>query len=168
MGILGIIHLVVAILAMIFGAVVIFLKKGTRVHVRFGYAYVASMLAVNISALMIYKLFGKFGPFHWAALISLASIAGGMIPAIRRKPRGIWIELHYEFMNWSIVGLYAAFWSETFTRYFRFQGFWILVATATALTVVIGAYLIKSRKAKILAQFGVRDKSKVGSKKIAN
>lgn len=164
MGILGITHLAVAILAMIFGAIVIFMKKGTKTHVKIGYAYVVSMVGVNVTALMIYNLFGKFGPFHYAALISLLSVMGGMIPAIRRKPKGRWIEMHYEFMNWSVIGLYAAFWSETFTRYFRFQGFWVLVATATALTVAIGAYLLKSKKAQILAVYGYTTKKGKESK----
>ncbi len=150
---LGLIHFLSAILAMIFGMVVILNKKGTKIHIRVGYSYAIAMLVLNITALLIYKLFGKFGPFHIAAVISLASLLGGLIPAYLKKPEKTWLEFHYEFMNWSVIGLYAAFWSETFTRFFRFSGFWVLVATATAITVAVGAYLLKSKKKKILGHY---------------
>jgi hypothetical protein len=122
-------------------------------HVRFGYAYAGMMFILNASAFLIYDLFGSFGPFHWAALISLSTLIAGLVPAFFRWPEKNWLELHYEFMNWSIVGLYAAFWSETFTRFFRFEGFWILVSTATFMTVAAGIYFIKKKKKSILARF---------------
>lgn len=150
---LGGLHFISALLAMFFGAFVIFKKKGGKIHVRAGYAYAVMMLILNITALLIYKLFGKFGPFHIAAVISLGSLLGGLIPAYLRKPEKTWLEFHYEFMNWSVIGLYAAFWSETFSRFFRFAGFWVLVATGTALTVAIGAYFLKSRKNKMLEKY---------------
>lgn len=153
LGFLGIIHLVSAIAAMIFGAIVLFLKKGTSLHIRLGYFYALCMLILNGTALMIYNLFGYFGPFHYAAIISLVSLLGGLVPAYLRKPKDSWLELHYEFMNWSIIGLYAAFWSETFSRFFRFAGFWVLVATGTAMTVAIGIYLLKSKKRTVLDKY---------------
>ncbi|RNC79679.1 MAG: DUF2306 domain-containing protein [Balneola sp.] len=153
MGTLGIIHLISAIAAMIFGAIVLFLKKGTPLHIRLGYFYAVSMLILNGTALMIYDLFGYFGPFHFAAIISLISLLGGLVPVYLKKPKNSWLELHYEFMNWSIIGLYAAFWSETFSRFFRFAGFWVLVATGTAMTISIGAYVLKSKKRTILDRY---------------
>ncbi len=150
---IGLIHFISAIGAMIFGIIPLMLEKGSRLHVRFGYIYVALMLILNISAFFIYKVLGTFGPFHVAAVISLLTLLGGIIPAVRKKPKKKWLEYHYEFMNWSVVGLYAAFWSETLTRFFPFSGFWIVVATATAITVAAGAYLIKSKKKQILGRF---------------
>ncbi len=152
-NLLGGIHFGSALLAMAFGAIVVLKEKGTKFHVQAGYAYTAMMLVLNITALMIYQLFGHFGPFHYAALISLASLFGGIIPAYLKKPEKTWLEFHYEFMNWSIIGLYAAFWSETFSRFFRFAGFWVLVATGTAMTVAIGAYILKKRKKEILQKY---------------
>ena len=153
MDFLGLTHLTSAILAMIAGAFVIFTKKGTKNHVRLGYTYAAMMMILNATAFLIYDLFGHFGPFHWAALISLATLIAGLLPAFLQRPRHSWLELHYEFMNWSIVGLYAAFWSETFTRFFRFEGFWILVSTATFMTVAVGVYFIRKKKKQILSRF---------------
>ncbi len=151
--VLGGIHFGSAILAMITGMVIIFLKKGTNLHIKIGYTYAISMLILNVTALMIYDLFGGFGPFHVFAVISLATLIAGLIPAYLKKPEGKWLEMHYEFMNWSVVGLYAAFWSETFTRFFAFQGFWIVVGVATAVTVFVGAIFIKKKKSKILSRF---------------
>ena len=152
--VLGWVHFGSAILAMILGAVVVIKKKGTKFHVQVGYSYAAMMLILNITALMIYQLFGQFGPFHFAAVISLISIFGGLIPAYLKKPEKIWLEFHYEFMNWSVIGLYAAFWSETFSRFFRFAGFWVLVTTATAMTVSVGWYLLKKKKKIMMQKYG--------------
>ncbi|MCP9290467.1 DUF2306 domain-containing protein [Gracilimonas sediminicola] len=154
---IGLAHFSFAILSMILGALIIFIKKGGSFHKKLGYVYFGSMIGLNVTALMIYKLFGFFGPFHVFALISLVSVIAGFVPAYLKKPKDTWLEYHYEFMNWSVVGLYAAFWSETFTRFFSFQGwdgFWILVGTATGITVAIGAYLIKKKKSYFLEKFG--------------
>ncbi len=154
-NLIGGIHFGSAILAMILGALVLLKKKGTKFHIQVGYVYAIMMVVLNITALMIYQLFGHFGPFHYAALISLVSLFGGLIPAFLKKPEKTWLEFHYEFMNWSIIGLYAAFWSETFSRFFRFAGFWVLVATGTSMTVAIGVYLLKKRKKDVLEKYSV-------------
>lgn len=154
---IGLAHFSFAILSMIFGALIIFIKKGGAIHKKLGYFYFFSMIGLNVTALMLYKLFGFFGPFHVFALISLAGVIAGFLPAYLKKPKNTWLEYHYEFMNWSVVGLYAAFWSETFTRFFSFQGwygFWMLVGVATGVTVAIGGYLIKKKKDYFLEKFG--------------
>ena len=112
----GMIHLVSAILATVFGTMVLVMKKGTANHVRAGYAYTISMVVMLITAFMIYRLFGGFGIFHIAAIVSTFTLAGGMIPVIRKRPRKRWLEMHLAFMYWSVIGLYAAFASETLTR----------------------------------------------------
>ncbi|MGN8226028.1 DUF2306 domain-containing protein [Gracilimonas sp. BCB1] len=157
---LGLAHFIFAILSMTSGALIVFIKKGGSVHKKLGYFYFFAMIGLNGTALMIYKLFGFFGPFHVFALISLATTIAGFIPAYLKKPKHTWLEYHYEFMNWSVVGLYAAFWSETFTRFFSFQGwdgFWMLVAIATGVTFAIGAYLIKKKKNYFIDKFGGKE-----------
>ncbi|MDR9419627.1 DUF2306 domain-containing protein [Gracilimonas sp.] len=153
---IGLIHFLFAILSMVLGAMIILLKKGDRKHKIIGYCYVFCMFGLNISALTIYDLFEFFGPFHVFALFSLATVIGGFIPAFLKKPEDSWLEYHYEFMNWSVVGLYAAFWSETFMKFFSFvgmTGFWLLVGSATVITVGIGAYFIKKKKVKMLGKY---------------
>ena len=113
---IGLVHLLSAIVALITGTSVLAIKKGTRTHIRIGYIYAISMLILNITAFMIYRLFDGFGIFHIAALVSLLTLLGGMIPVFLRKPESSWLILHFSFMYWSVMGLYAAFASEVLTR----------------------------------------------------
>jgi uncharacterized membrane protein len=69
---IGLAHLIIALLAIVFGTLVILSRKGTRKHKWLGRAYSGSMVAVNVSALLIYELFGGFGLFHWMARFLLA------------------------------------------------------------------------------------------------
>ena len=134
-------HIATAISALVFGLCVFLTRKGTRLHKQFGYAYFFNMLGLNISALFIYRLTGNFGPFHGAALASLLTLIAGFIPAYLRLPQGRWLELHYEFMNWSYVGLVAAGVSEATTR-LPSAPFWPAVFAGTAIVFLVGGRLI--------------------------
>lgn len=148
----GIVHLTAALLAMVFGTLTFYTNKGSRRHRQIGYAYVVAMVAVNITAFQIYVLFGKFGPFHGAAVWSSLSIMAGMVPVLLKRPgNGKWLRLHYYFMNWSVVGLYAAFWAETLVRFFPMRQFWPVVVVATLGTTVLGGILIRRNQARLLA-----------------
>lgn len=147
----GLVHLSAALLAMVTGAIVLLNTKGGLLHKRVGYVYVGSMLILNLTAFLIYHLFGKFGPFHWLAAISLLSLAWGMIPVLLRNRVNKWIYWHYYFMNWSVVGLYAAFWAEALTRTLPMGQFWPVVIAATTLTAVLGSYLIRRNASRLLA-----------------
>lgn len=114
-GPVGTIHLFTAILALIFGTMILLMKKGTRRHKITGYGYVISMTLMLITSFMIYRLFNGFGIFHIFSVLATLTIAGGMVPAILRKPAD-WFSLHFNFMYWSVIGLYAAFVSEVMTR----------------------------------------------------
>lgn len=124
---IGLIHLIASISALFFGTLVLITEKGTKRHKQIGYAYAVSMLGVIATALMIYRLFGRFGVFHVAALVSGLTLLGGIIPAILRKPAKSWFRLHYSLMYWSVIGLYAAFVAEVLVRipqtpFFRMVG----------------------------------------------
>lgn len=149
---IGLLHLSAALLAMATGAIVLLSTKGGLLHKRIGYVYVVCMLILNLTAFLIYHLFGKFGVFHWLAALSLLGLAGGMIPVLLRNRISKWIYWHYHFMNWSIVGLYAAFWAETLTRTLPMNQFWPVVLVATTLTSVIGSYLIRRNTSRLLAE----------------
>lgn len=111
----GAIHLIFSLFALALGTAVLLMNKGTRAHKRVGYLYVIAMLGVNATALMIYRLFGGFGLFHWMAVLSLLTIICGILPMWLQKPRS-YVSLHFNFMYWSVIGLYGAFVSETFVR----------------------------------------------------
>lgn len=141
---LGWFHTLCAVVALVSGAFVVGMRKGTANHVQIGYIYVGSMVALNVTALMIYRLFGGFGPFHIAAIFSLIGLIVAILPAILRRPRKTWLTQHYYGMSWSYVGLIAAAASEFITRV-PATVFWWGVLGATAGVVVIGGTIIKLR-----------------------
>lgn len=134
-------HIGTAVSALVFGLCVLVTRKGTRLHKQLGYAYFFNMLGLNISALFIYRLTGEFGPFHASALASLVTLIAGFIPAFLRLPHGRWLELHYELMNWSYVGLVAAGASEAATR-LPAAPFWPAVVAGSAIVFIVGGMLI--------------------------
>jgi FtsH-binding integral membrane protein len=50
------------------------------------------------------------------ALISLATIAAGLVPVWTRRPEPGWLERHGRFMAWSFAGVVAAFLAEISAR----------------------------------------------------
>jgi uncharacterized membrane protein len=149
---LGLVHTLLGALALLFGLAVVVQRKGTRTHQRIGRAYFASMLLLNGTSFMIYDLYGRFGPFHIAAVISMATTAAGFLPAYLRRPHTTWMAVHGIFMGWSYVGLLAAFVAEIATRIPGVR-FGTGVIGATALAMVGGAILIHTRVPKIVSTF---------------
>ncbi len=105
---IGLTHTVAAVVALLAGAAVLLIPKGTRRHRQVGWVYVVSMLVLNTTALSIYRLFDGFGPFHAGAIFSLVTVAAGTVAALgarrargRRDPvaRARAVERHYQFMN---------------------------------------------------------------------
>jgi len=135
------------------GAVVLLRRKGTLSHKRLGYLYAFSMIGLNITALLIYRLFHGPGPFHVLAVVSLSTLIAGLLPALRR--RAGWLERHYRLMAWSYVGLGAAFLAETVVRLPFVHGigwrFGIAAFLASSFVAVIGGRLIERRRKSALA-----------------
>lgn len=134
---IGFIHLISACLALVTGTMVLTMEKGTKKHIKVGYIYAVSMVVVVATAFMIYRLFGGWGIFHWAAVVSGLTLLAGMIPVILRKPKNNWLDLHFSFMYWSVLGLYMAFVSEMSTRIPE-TPFFSMVAIATGCIGIIG------------------------------
>ena len=152
MTLLGAVHVAFGLAALASGAAVLLRRKGTASHRRLGWTYAAAMLGLNGTAFLIYRLFGGVGPFHVAALASLVTLVGGLIPAIRRRPADRWVERHYYWMTYSYVGLLAATTSEIVTR---LPGpiFWWAVAAGTLAVLVTGAALIGRQAGAALRPF---------------
>lgn len=140
---------------MLLGSGIFIARRGTPLHRKLGYAYITSMLTLNVSALLLYSRTGDFGPFHVAALISLATLVAGAVPAIARRPRGAWLALHWEFMSWSFVGLLAGAVAETA---FRIPGlaYWPAIVTTSLFTILIGGVLIYRSKGAMRQFIAVR------------
>jgi uncharacterized membrane protein len=114
-GVVGWTHLMVSVVALVTGLLVLLMKKGTVTHKRVGYVYAMAMLLVNGTAFFLYRLFGGFGLFHWMAIVSLLTLAAGLYPVWTRKGKDYLIT-HFNFMYWSVVGLYCALMAEIFSR----------------------------------------------------
>lgn len=139
---IGLVHLLCSIAALVAGAYVLGTAKGTRAHKQAGYVYTILMVLVNVTAFSIYRLFGRFGPFHYAAVLSSLSIVLGMVPAIIRWPKTSWKQFHAPFMYYSVVGLYAAFVSEIVTRIPGLP-FGTMVFVGTFIVMFIGVYFFQ-------------------------
>lgn len=138
-GNIGLIHLIVSIIAMITGIFVLLTKKGTIKHKQIGYVYTVSMVLVNLTAFMIYRLFSGFGIFHFFAIVSLLTLIAGMYPILSRKGK-TYIVRHFNYMYWSVVGLYCAFCAEVLTRipfYLSIKNSWKLFSTLTGVSIFI-------------------------------
>lgn len=144
MSTLGWIHTNFGIVALLAGTAVVLLRKGTRWHRTLGHVYLTSMVALNVSALFIYRLYGHFGPFHWMALGSLFSLVVGMVPVFTRRPKGRWLAFHAAYINGSFVGLVAATAAEITSRLPGTDDAFGLVVAGTSIVVMgIGIYLIQ-------------------------
>ncbi len=143
MSSLGWIHVVFGMVALLAGAAVLLIRKGTRSHRTLGHVYLTSMIGLNATALFIYNLYGHFGPFHWLALSSLLTLTAGMVPVLLRRPRGRWLEWHAIFMDMSYVGLVAATAAEITSRIPGTEDSFGLVVTVTSVAIIgIGTALM--------------------------
>ncbi|CAM4350994.1 DUF2306 domain-containing protein [Gillisia hiemivivida] len=154
---IGLIHLISSCLALLFGTFILIAKKGNKQHVKIGYLYLISMGILIITAFMIYRLFDGWGIFHYTALLSLVSILLGMIPIWTKKPKNSWKYLHFSFMYWSVIGLYAAFAAEILVRIPK-TPFFGMVGLATGGIILIGGIIFGINKKKWIKIFETEKK----------
>ena len=152
---IGLIHLISSLFALLFGAMVLIMKKGTKRHKQIGYAYVVSMAILLTTAFMIYRLFNGWGIFHYATIASLVTTALGMIPVWTKKPTNTWKFRHFSFMYCSVIGLYAAFASEVLTR-IPDTTFFGMVGIATGIIMILGGVIFSRNKPKWIKMFGIK------------
>ncbi len=116
MTMLGIVHVVCSILALPLGAVILLRAKGTRSHIRLGWAYLVCMICVNGLGLAIFHLTGGFNVFHLLAILNLAIIEVAILHIVYRRRMRNWLWRHYQYMSWSYVGLLAGAVNEAMVR----------------------------------------------------
>jgi uncharacterized membrane protein len=100
-------HVGAAVSALLAGAAVLLLPKGTRTHRVIGTAYVAAIVLVNVAALSLHRE-NTFGVFHALAVASLVTIAVGVSPLLLGKRSPMVLATHAYCMTWSYAGLVAA------------------------------------------------------------
>ena len=84
-GLTGTFHLIVSIIAMISGMMVLCRPKGTKGHKQVGYIYVIAMLLVNLTAFLIYRLFGGFWDFSFFCHCKFVNPLGRYVPHFKKK-----------------------------------------------------------------------------------
>ena len=163
----GLIHFIASLFALFFGTLILVLPKGTAKHKTIGRLYGVTMLVVLVTAFMTYRLFGKWGIFHWTAVISSLTLICGLIPIQTRRPTNNYISLHFSFMYWSIIGVYGAFVSETLVRIPKVvvesgipnSVFYNMTGIGTAIVMGLGVYFFLINKSKWDKQFGLKNQT---------
>jgi len=109
-------HFVCSVVGMLSGMFVLLKVKGTAIHRKTGYVFVAALIGVNLSALFIYDFNdGSISVFHFLIPISLFFLGFGIFPMIgKRRPSAI--NRHIIGMNGAVIGLWAAGATEYFVR----------------------------------------------------
>ena len=126
-------HLVAAVSALLVGAVVLVLPKGTPTHRTIATVYVIALLLVDVAALSLHRE-DAFGVFHALAVASLVTVAVGLAPLILGKRSPQVIATHAYCMTWSYAGLVAAGCGQLAVAVGQDAGAWVV-------PVVIGAVL---------------------------
>lgn len=158
----GLTHFIASLFALLFGTLILVLPKGTAKHKTIGRLYGMTMLVVLVTAFMIYRLFGMWGIFHWAALISSLTLIAGLFPVLTKYPTKNYVSLHFSFMYWSVMGVYGAFVSETLVRMPKVvvesgipnSVFYYMTGIGTAIVMGLGVYFFLKFKPKWDKQFG--------------
>lgn len=160
----GLVHFIASLFALLFGTLILVLPKGTTKHKAIGRLYGLTMLVVLITAFMTYRLFGKWGIFHWTAVISSLTLIAGLYPIFTKRPTKQYLSLHFSFMYWSVIGVYGAFVSETLVRMPKVviesgvpnSVFYSMSGLGTAIVMSLGVYYFLKFKPKWEKQFEQR------------
>lgn len=98
------VHLATALPALALGAVMLWRRKGTAPHKRWGRLWVGLMAVAALSSFWIREINdGGFSAIHLLSVWTLASLAAGVMLARRGKVRA-----HRGFMIGTYLGLLAA------------------------------------------------------------
>ena len=129
-------HVLAATSALLAGAGVLLVPKGTHRHRVIGTVYVLALVVVNVAALSLHRE-NTFGVFHALAVASLVTIAVGLVPLLlgRRSPPVV--ATHAYCMTWSYAGLIAAGCGQLVVAVGQSDGAW-------AVPAVIGTVLFTS------------------------
>ena len=132
-SLIGWLHSLSCMLALVLGAWNIAMAKGTLRHRRVGLAYVITMLVANLSAFGLYHFdvarfapfsagAGVFGLFHWEAVATLAFL-GLAVFAAPRQNRAVWAYSHPLAMLVTYYMLVGGLINELFVRVLPLRAF---------------------------------------------
>ena len=128
-------HVGAALSALLAGAAVLLLPKGTHIHRAIGTVYVLALVLVNVAALSLHRE-NTFGVFHALAVVSLVTIAVGLSPMLLGKRSPPVIATHAFCMTWSYAGLVAAGCGQLAVAVGQDLGAWVVpVVIGTVLSI---------------------------------
>lgn len=143
-----IVHTLFSVTALVAGAYIFFIQKGTSLHKSLGYIYSTSMVALIVTSFWIFELWGGFGVYHAMSMVSFITLCIGLYFPLFRRDLEHWYVHHYIWMGYSYIGLVMAGGSHCF-KYFSDYPSWLLMIAFWGLPYGIGSYLIFSNKKKI-------------------
>jgi uncharacterized membrane protein len=151
---IGAAHVAMGSVALISGAVVLMLPKGTARHRLVDTVFAAAILAINGTALSMYGLTGRPNVFHVIALVNLATLAMGLLALRRwrwtRDPSDL--VAHQRRMAMNYVGLWMAFVTELLvnpmlgvSRISDPRSYWPMMIALNLVLFGIGGWLVRTR-----------------------
>ena len=157
---IGLVHLIASVVALVLGTAILVINKGSRAHKKYGYGYCLAMIITLVTSFFIYRLYGRFGVFHYLAVVSGFTLLRGMLPMLMNRSGADSLNQHFRSMYWSVVGLYAAFAAELLVRvpflYHLFSGilprnlFHYLALFASLAVILVSLIAFLKKKAKWL------------------
>ena len=128
-------HIVAAVTALVVGAAVLVMPKGTPAHRAVGAVYVVALVVVNVAALSLHRE-NTFGVFHVLAVASLVTIAVGLATLALGRSSAPVLATHAYCMTWSYASLAAAGFGQLAAAIGDGDGSWgVPVAIGTVLCV---------------------------------
>jgi uncharacterized membrane protein len=143
------VHALSALGATLLGTIVLFLRKGTRLHKFLGRTWVAIMALVALSSFLIteMRMFGPYSLIHALSIFTLFALAGGVL-AIRRgnviAHRSSMISLYVFALL--LTGAFTLLPGRRMHAVIFADGGQMAGLVATAIAVVIGAALLARRR----------------------
>ncbi len=115
LSLLGWAHSLACLAALAFGPAAFLQRKGRAPHIALGRGYLVAMLAVNATALGIYRRHIFWFP-HWFAVAALACLALAYVAVRLKRPRRGWVHLHLTGMLASYYVLVGGGVNEVYLR----------------------------------------------------
>ena len=133
-------HVLAAVSALLVGAAVLLVPKGTHTHRVIGAVYVLALVLVNMAALSLHRE-NAFGVFHALAVASLITVAVGLSPLLLGKRSAPAIATHAYCMTWSYAGVVAAGCGQLAAAVGQGDGAWVVPVIIGAVLSISGAVI---------------------------
>lgn len=160
---LVILHFAAASFAIVVGAAILLMRKGTKMHRTLGLSYIVAMTVTVVSVVpvraTVMPIMGtRFGFFHVFVVLGFVSLFFGIRAVLRwrttRDPK--WLRAHQINLAYSYAGLLMAGFSQIATNprwlvvlpFETMTQFWITFAAINIAIYAVAVWMIQTRLAK--------------------